>query len=97
MPNALLQAPHYSQSRDGMCLPACVRMVLAHQGRNFSEEAIAALLKTKNFGTPISNAVRLKQWGLFVEVGPCTENRLRAELLEGRPVIARLWTAMLDY
>ena len=97
MPNVLLQAPHYSQSRDGMCLPACVRMVLAHQGRYFSEDALAALLKTKDFGTPISNAVRLKQWGLSIEVGPCTENRLRAELLEGRPIIARVWTAMLDY
>lgn len=97
MPNVLLQAPHFSQSRDGMCLPACVRMVLAHQGRNFSEEAIATLLRTKDFGTPISNAVHLEQWGLSVDVGRWTESRLKAELLEGRPVIARVWTAMLDY
>ena len=97
MPNVLLQAPHDSQSRDGMCLPACVRMALAHQGRTYSEAALAMLLKTRDFGTPISNAVRLELWGLTVEVGPCTVDRLTTELREGRPVIARVWTAMLDY
>ncbi len=65
MPNALLQVPHYSQSRD--------------------------------YGTPISNALRLKQWRYGVELGSLTENRLKAELLEGNPIIARVWTEMLDY
>lgn len=85
MPNVLLQAPHYSQSRDGMCLPACVRMVLAYRGRDYSEAVLAVLLKTRNFGTPISNAMRLELWGLAVEVGPCTVDRLTTELREGRP------------
>lgn len=80
-----------------MCLPACVRMVLAYKGRILSEAVIAAHLKTRLFGTPISNALRLKQWRFGVEVGSLAENRLRVELLEDRPVIARVWTQMLDY
>jgi uncharacterized protein YvpB len=72
-------------------------MVLAYTGRNLSEAALAEQLKTRDFGTPLSNALRLKQWRLVVEVGSITENRLKTEMLEGRPVIARVWTAMLNY
>lgn len=97
MPSVLLPVPHYSQSRDGMCLPACVRMVLAYNGLTLDEEAIARRLKTKDFGTPISNVLLLKQWRPEIELGSFSEDRLKTELTGGRPVIARVWTAMLHY
>ncbi len=97
MPNALLPVPHYSQSRDGTCLPACIRMVLAYYGRVLPEAEISELLNTRDFGTPLSNALRLSQWRLKVELSSITPERLMIELLAGRPVITRVWTTMLDY
>jgi hypothetical protein len=72
-------------------------MVLAYKGRFLSEAAIAEHLKTRDFGTAISNVLHLKQWRFGVELGSLTENRLKAELWKGSPVIARIWTEMLDY
>ena len=37
MPDDWLPVPHYKQSADGQCLPACVRMVLAYLGRDLTE------------------------------------------------------------
>ena len=72
-------------------------MALAYLGRNLSEAQIAKMLGTKAFGTPISNVERLSRQGYQVELGPLTVNELKAHLLAGRPVIARVWTEMLDY
>ncbi len=66
MRNVLLPVPHFEQSRDGACLPACVRMILAFWGDPRPESQIAAQLGTKPFGTPISNVVRLSAWGYVV-------------------------------
>jgi len=97
MPNALLPVPHFEQSRDGACLPACLRMVLAYWGHHYSETEMAKILGTKDFGTPISNVERIRQYGYQVEMGMITETQLKAHLVAGSPVIARVWTAMLDY
>lgn len=53
MPNVLLPAPHFRQSRDGYCLPACVRMVLAFWGDLRDEETLTRQLGTKRHGTPM--------------------------------------------
>jgi hypothetical protein len=50
MPSVLLSVPHFEQSRDGVCLPACVRMVLAFWKKNLPEADIAQTLGTKEFG-----------------------------------------------
>lgn len=97
MPTVLLPLPHFEQSRDSRCLPACVRMTLAYWGRNLSENKLAKILGTRDFGTPISNVERLRRQGYQVEFGSLTVEALKAHLLAGRPVIARVWTKMLDY
>ncbi|RMF26161.1 MAG: hypothetical protein D6759_20150 [Chloroflexi bacterium] len=47
-----LPIPHFQQSTDGYCLPACVRMVLAYLQIERSEAEISHLLGTQTFGTP---------------------------------------------
>ncbi len=97
MPSVFLPVPHFEQSRDGMCLPACARMVMAYWGREIPEKELVHLFETKAFGTPISNVKRLEKWGYRVNFGTLTENELKIQLLANRPVIVRIWTPMLDY
>ena len=59
MPNVLLPAPHFRQSRDGACLPACVRVVLAYWGDLRDEAGLARQLGTKRHGTPVSAVARV--------------------------------------
>jgi len=93
----LLKTPHFKQPQDGMCLPTCVRMVLAHWGETVSEAKLVKVLGTKQFGTPISNVTRLSQLGYRVDFGPLTPEQLQTHINEGQPVIAQLWTMMLTY
>lgn len=97
MPNVLLPVPHFEQSRDGTCLPACIQMVLAYLGDERTEANLAALLGTKEYGTPIRHAEKLRQDGYDVHVRQLTRNEMVTYLNEGFPVIARVWTTMLDY
>ena len=98
MPSVLLPVPHFEQRRDGTCLPACGRMVLAYWGDFRQEEELAVLLGTKTFGTPVSNAARLTTWSYAVTiVEQISRSMLETYLNDGTPVIARVWTAMLDY
>lgn len=97
MPNVLLSVPHFEQSRDGNCLPACVQMVLAFWGDEQTEAALVKQLGTKRYGTPIRNAERLREKGYEVMVGSLTRAGLESHLANGQPVIARVWTAMLDH
>ena len=97
MPNVLLPVPHFEQSRDGTCLPACIQMVLAHLGDKRTEADLAKFLGTKTYGTPIRNAERLQSDGYEVAVREFTRADLEVYLNAGLPVIARVWAAMLDY
>lgn len=97
MPNVLLPVPHFEQSRDGYCLPACVQMVLAFWGNQYSEKALANVLGTKQYGTPIHNAKRVQKEGHQVTVNSLTKTQLESWLDSGQPVIVRVWTGMLDY
>jgi ABC-type bacteriocin/lantibiotic exporter with double-glycine peptidase domain len=72
-------------------------MVLAYWGDEFSEAEIAKRLGTKNFGTPISNIKRLQGLGYQVSLGSLTPDDLKIHLIAGRPVLARVWTVILDY
>jgi len=42
--NPILEVPHYQQSAEGYCLPACARMVLAYLGLERTEAEIAKVL-----------------------------------------------------
>jgi ABC-type bacteriocin/lantibiotic exporter with double-glycine peptidase domain len=97
VPNVLLSVPHFEQSRDGACLPACVRMVLAYWDQSLSEAEVAKILGAKAYGTPISNVLRLDRQGFQVDLAPLTPDQLKDILLVNRPVIARVWTPMLEY
>ena len=97
MPSVLLPVPHFEQSRDGNCLPACVQMVLAFWGDEQTEADLVKLLGTKRYGTPIRNAQRLRQEGYEVIVGSLTRASLESYLASGQPIISRIWTAMLDH
>lgn len=97
MPSVLLPAPRFEQSRDGACLPACVRMALAYWGDPRDEAEVSALLGTKPFGTPLSRVARLKEWGIDAILVRLSRAELESLLNDGVPVIARVWTVMLDY
>ncbi len=49
---AILPVPHYQQSKEGYCLPACARMVLAYLAIERTEAEISQLLGTRGIGTP---------------------------------------------
>lgn len=95
MPDVLLPVPHFEQGRDGYCLPACVQMVLAYLGHEKTEAELVQLLKSKSFGTPISNVSRLRGLGLQITLGAFDRAWLQSQLQVGNAVIARVWTAML--
>lgn len=97
MPSVLLPVPHFEQSRDGTCLPACVRMVLAYQGDDRTEAEIAALLGTKAYGTPISRVTRLRDWGYLGDIASLSQQELTLHLDRNTPVIVRVWTGFLSH
>ncbi len=97
MPTVLLPVPHFEQSDDGTCLPACARMVLSYWGNEQSESRLSKVLQTRLAGTPISNARHIQKLGFQVLVKTLTREELETHLTEKKPVIARVWTAMFDY
>lgn len=97
MPTVLLPVPHFEQSQHGYCLPACVQMVLAHQNRQMSEQALVEILGTQPFGTPISSVNKLKALHCQVTFRSFSAAELKSCLQQGLPVIARVWTGMLTY
>jgi len=97
MPNDWLPVPHYKQSADGQCLPACVRMVLAYLGRDLTESQVAKVLRSHTFGTPAPNIRHLESLGLSVMFGQMSLSRLRAYLQQGAPCIVFVQAADLPY
>ena len=83
MPEGSIAVRHYRQSDEGACLPACVKMVLAAWGDDFSEEQIADKLGSYEFGTPANRITRLRGWGYRVEFGPASVDDLREQLGRG--------------
>lgn len=97
MPDILLPVPHFEQSDDGACLPACLRMVLAYWGQHLTEKTVGQQIGTEEFGTPLFYARRLYLPGYQVWVGSLDDVQLKQHLRNNQPVIARVWTEMLDY
>ncbi len=93
----MLSTPHFEQSRDGLCLPACARMILAYWRHFVSEAKSAQLLGTTRSGTPISKIVRLRRWNYRVDFGSITQNELQSSIDQGTPIIAQVWPVMLTY
>ena len=82
MPAGSTLAPHYKQSNPGACLPACVRMVLAALGGEYTEAQVAATLGCYEFGTPANRVTRLTKLGYRVQYGPSSLEELDAQVRE---------------
>jgi ABC-type bacteriocin/lantibiotic exporter with double-glycine peptidase domain len=96
-PIASLNVPHYKQEQGASCTAACVRMVLAHFGRQHSEDELRQLLGTGPRGTPARNVQRVASFGFDVEVKFSNAAELAAALLAGVPPLVFLDTGSLDY
>jgi ABC-type bacteriocin/lantibiotic exporter with double-glycine peptidase domain len=72
-------------------------MVLAYQNRQMSEQELVKILGTRSIGTPISHVNKLQAYQYRVTFRSFSEAELKNCLLQGLPVIARVWTGMLTY
>ena len=97
MPNGWLNVPHFRQEFNYSCVAACVRMVIAHYGRNESEDSVRQLLGTTSRGTRAANVANVVQLGFDVRFGPSNLLQLRATLAADVPSIIFLLTGTLDY
>ena len=97
MPKGWLNVPHFRQEVNYSCVAACVRMVLAHYGRNESEANVRQLLGTTSRGTRAANVTNVVQLGFDVRFGTSNLLQLRATLAANVPPIIFLLTGTLDY
>lgn len=94
---SIIALPHFQQSVEGYCLPACVRMVLGYWGLQRSEAAISRVLGARSFGTPSFAVERLTQWGAQVIYREWSIPQLLDALETSQPIILFLRTALLDH
>lgn len=92
-----LSIPHYQQSEEGYCLPACVRMVLAGQNSHYSEAQIINLLHSQPYGTPSFAVKRLSRVGLQVNYHEWSLTDLFITLTNQLPLIIFVRTGFLEY
>lgn len=92
-----IRVPHFQQSNSGYCLPACVRIVLAHLGVNHSERRLRRLLDANRYGTPIQRVERVTKLGLRVEYYERTMNNVLQTLAGGVPIIVPIRTRDLEH
>ena len=92
-----MPVPHFQQTRDGTCLPACVRMIFAVYGDERGENALSKLLGTGEFGTPVRNITRIGQFGYQVAYGSLSVNELYEHVAAGRYVIAFVLAEFLSW
>ncbi|MBI4670415.1 MAG: C39 family peptidase [Chloroflexi bacterium] len=95
--SATISLPHFEQSAEGYCLPACARMVLASLGMNLAEPEIANILGTQDYGTPSFAIRQLTILGANVNYHEWSVAQLLAELEAKHPVILFVHTGFLDH
>ena len=92
-----LALPHFQQSREGYCLSACARMVIAYLGTALSEAEISQALGARNFGTPSFAIQRLASLGFQVVYREWSIPQMVETLHDGIPLIVFVRTAFLEY
>jgi ABC-type bacteriocin/lantibiotic exporter with double-glycine peptidase domain len=97
MPSNWLPVPHYRQSADGLCLPACARMVLAYLGHDLTEAQVAGLLRSRSFGTAAPNVRYLESLSVSVTFGQFSLARLSDFLQSRIPCIVFVQADDLPY
>lgn len=83
MPAASLSVPHYKQEWPYSCVAACVRMVLAHYGRLYTEEEVRQLLGTGPHGTRARAILQVVTLGFDVQLGRSSLAELLTALRSG--------------
>jgi hypothetical protein len=100
MPAGSMPVRHYRQSNPGSCLPACARMILTALGDERTEEQLASVMGSYEFGTPASRVTRLNELGYQVQFGPSSLDELQSHLdrglfpivfARGSATLGRLW------
>lgn len=97
MPKVSLPVPHFKQSSNYSCVPAAMRMVLAHLGHSINETTLVKRLDTKPIGTIVRNVQRISSLGFTVSFGSSSLANIRSSLELGKPVIAFVMTGHLKY
>ncbi len=92
-----LPLPHFQQSAEGYCLPACVCMVLAYLGLEHSEAQVSRILGSQEFGTPSFAVRRLISLGFQVTYREWSISQLLTSLDVKQPVILFMRTGFLGY
>ena len=93
----VLSLPHFQQSTEGYCLPACVRMVLANLGLEHPEAEVSHILGSQEFGTPSFAIRRLCEIGIQVIYREWSISQLLTSLDAEQPAILFVRTGFLDY
>lgn len=97
MPAGFTKVPHYKQSKDGTCLPACVRMVLSAFGDQRGEAELAQVMDGYEFGTPARFVTRIEKLGYRVEYRPFDLSELRHSLSQELYPIVFVYAGFLDW
>ena len=92
----ILPVPHFQQSAEGYCLPACARMVLSYLDMEQDEASLRQMLGTKRYGTPSFAIERLSSGNLQVIYQEWSVAELLSMLEAGQPVIVFVRTSFLD-
>lgn len=95
----ILNVPHYPQETDGLCLPACIQMVLAYWGISIPQKELARRLGTRpHIGTPHRRITHLQFTGLTIHHAADGDlATLRDYLSRAIPLIVFVQTADLPY
>ena len=97
MSQDFISLPHFTQSADGLCLPACVRMVLAYLSMDFTEAEVMRILETQPYGTPSFAVKKLTKLGLHVNYREWSISELLTALKLEQPAIIFVRTGFLEY
>ena len=98
MPSILLNVPLLAQRDRSDCLPTCIEMVLAYQGRTLDPRWLRRVLESTPIGTPGFKILNLTQHGYAVRYAPATDERaLLDALAAGVPPVVLLLTTHLNY
>ena len=95
--SSILPVPHFKQSDEGYCLPACARMALSYLGLERDEVGISQNLGTKKYGTPSFAIERLSDQDIQVIYQEWSVAELLSMLDAGHPVIVFVRAVFLDY
>ena len=97
MSQTFLVIPHFTQSADGQCLPACARMLLAYSGVLLPESEVAKVLEAESYGAPSFAIKKLHKLGFSVDYREWSVTEVTTALAGNKPVLVFVRTGFLEY